>query len=78
MKIFDVLSYLPKFLTNQITKVLTDNGFPVSNRWAGLIFFFIVSLLIFLGMKISHKLIKWILILFGIFLALGILIVPSW
>lgn len=76
----NLLHYLtlpPQFLTDKTVNFLSNNNLPVTTRWTSLLFFFISFLMIKLGLKIANQVAKWILVILGVLLIIGILI-PSW
>jgi len=71
------LSFLSKSITGNIINYLSTKGINVSVRWASLLLLFISLCLIWIAIKISKPIIKYLLIGISILLILG-LIVPSW
>ena len=71
------VTYLSKTLTQQITDFLIKNRWNVTVRWVSLLTFFISILIFYIGIKVAQPFLKWILILGGLILVLGLLI-PFW
>ena len=72
------ISYLSQTLTEKITTFLIAQGWTtITPRWASLLLFFISSFILYLAIKISQPLIKWLLIGLSIILIVG-LIIPWW
>jgi len=70
-------SYLSKTVTGEIVRGLASQGVIVSERWVGGLLIFISLGLILVGIKITRPIIKWIFILLGILLFIGLLL-PVW
>lgn len=71
------VTYLSKTTTQQIVVWLANKGITVTDRWASFFVLFVALGVIFAGMKISKKIIKWVLIGLGVLLLAGLLI-PIW
>jgi len=71
------ISSLSQSITGFIVNYLSEKGINVSVRWTSLLLLFISLSLIWLSLKITKPIIKYLLILISILLLIG-LIVPSW
>lgn len=71
------ITYLPKIATEELTRLLNNNGMNVTDRWSSLIILFLSLLIVFLGIKVSKPIIKYILIGLGIIILVGV-IIPFW
>lgn len=70
-------SYLSKTVTGEIVRTLANQGINVSERWVGGLLIFVSLGLILVGIKVTKPIIKWIFIILGILLFIG-LILPVW
>ncbi len=70
-EISNYISYISQTLTNKMVEFLANNGFIVSERWAGMFLVFVSLGIIFIGLKISKPFVKWGLIILGILLLGG-------
>ena len=73
----EYLSSFSKMITEKTADLLSSQGLDLSVRWLSLLYLFISILLIYGAIKITKPLIKWILIILGVLLMLG-LIIPTW
>lgn len=73
----EILSYLSKSLTGKVLDFLSSLGYHFSVRWGSLVVLFFSLLLLFLSMKISKPIIKYLLIIVALLILLGT-IIPSW
>lgn len=71
------ISAIPKYLTEQITNFLRSYNFQVTEGWTRMLLYTISLGLVFLAMKISKPIIKYLLIMLCVLLILGIWI-PYW
>lgn len=73
----DVLTKISRLTTEKITTTLINNGIQVTQRWTGLLLFFLSALIIYLGIKLTQPVLRIILIILGVIL-IGGLFVPTW
>lgn len=71
------LTFLSESITGEIVNFLATKGINVSVRWVSLLVLVVCLGLIWIAVKISKPVIKWILIGLSILLILG-LVIPSW
>lgn len=71
-------SYLPRKITEEIVSFLNSHNLPVSQRWTSLMLFIISLFLLWIILKISQPIVKWILILLILILLGGLIFVPGW
>jgi len=76
-QIFDSLTYLSRQTTIKLAEYLNNIGLNVSLRWTSILMLFLSGCIIYIGIKISQPVIKWILISLSLLLIIG-LIVPFW
>jgi uroporphyrinogen-III synthase len=72
--VIDYVSITSKSITEIFFNFFKDQGFNFSIRWVGMLLFFMSLLILYIGMKISQKILKVILIILGVVLAVGFLI----
>lgn len=75
--IYYYIASIPRYFTEETVRILNNNGVNVSNRWVGTLLAFISISLIYIGVKISQKPLKYILIGISIILLTG-LFIPGW
>jgi len=73
----DFLVGFSQSISVKLSEYASSLGVVVSDRWIGLLMLFISATIIFVGMKMTKPIIKYIMIILGIILFLGLLI-PSW
>ena len=71
------ISFLSRTITAKVVEYLSNKGIIVSSRWVSVLMVFICLLMIYAGLKISKPIIRFILVLLGVLLLIG-LIIPVW
>lgn len=76
-EIINILSAIPKFLTEKTTELLVNSGFNVNQRWTSGLYLLLSLVLIFIAMKLSKPVVKWIIIILAVLILAG-LFIPFW
>jgi len=76
-QVIDYLSYLSRQATEKLTDILNQNGISVSLRWSSLLVLLFSLLIIYIGIKVTQPILKWIMIFLSVLLIIG-LVIPYW
>lgn len=76
-QVTEIVSYIPRVMTEKTIEILASLNFTATPRFVSVLFAFISIGLVYLGIKITQPLIKWILVILGLVTLAGIFI-PGW
>jgi hypothetical protein len=70
----DYLTYLSKQATINLSEMLSSIGLNASLRWTSVLLLFLSAGIIYIGIKLTQPVLKWILIILSALLILGLII----
>lgn len=70
----DYLTYMSKQATVSLSEILSNLGLNASLRWTSVLLLFLSVAIIYIGIKISQPVLKWILIILSALLLIGLIL----